>query len=271
MALSDSFLFFFKLCPYQSLYSRLFSWRSEGLFGQFFSVVPPIQVLRGLLCLGSFSAVQCVRHTERLPWLGFCSADECIRGLMGQPLYCSAADAGVWGERLWQWLHPLRVIQQYHPASVTPRLSTGISYHSLLSHISSIRLSVVNSSPRPGITPQYLNSSSQPLHLPGDLYPCRGMCGCGKDCLILIPFRLPQISYFTVSLKYSSSDSDNCPDMGIGPLRAGPVLPTLLFFSPVPSSYRVLHGSIYSFPLVSSSCLLSAAVLHALLCLKVYF
>ena len=44
-----------------------------------------------------------------------------------------------------------------------------------------------------------------------------------------------------------------------------------LLFSPlVPSSYWVLHGSIYSFPLVRYSCLLSAGVLHALLCLKVY-
>ena len=104
-----------------------------------------------------------------------------------------------------------------------------------------------------------------------------GMYGCCKDCLILIPFRLPQISCFTVSHKCFSSDSDNCPALGIGLLlqfahllRAGPVLLTLLFFPLVPLSYRVLHGSIYSFPLVSYSCLLSAGVLHALLCLKVY-
>ena len=65
--------------------------------------------------------------------------------------------------------------------------------------------------------------------------------------------------------------------MGIGPQlqfphlpRTGPVLLKLLFFPLVPSSYWVLHGSIYSFPLVRSSCLLSAAVLHALLCLKVF-
>ena len=31
------------------------SWRSEGLFGQSFSVAPPFQTLRGLPCLGSFS------------------------------------------------------------------------------------------------------------------------------------------------------------------------------------------------------------------------
>ena len=64
------------------------------------------------------------------------------------------------------------------------------------------------------------------------------MYGCG-NYLILIPFRLPQISCFTLSLKCFSSDSDNCPNVGIGPLlqfphqlRAGPALLTLLFFSP---------------------------------------
>ena len=104
----------------------------------------------------------------------------------------------------------------------------------------------------------------------------RGMYGCGKDCLTLIPFRLPQISCFTLSLKCLSSDSDNCPNMGIGPqlqfphpLSASPTntpvfLPSFFFLG-------VLCGSIYSFPLVRYSCLFSAGVLHALLCLRVYF
>ena len=77
------------------------------------------------------------------------------------------------------------------------------------------------------------------------------MYGCSKDCLNLIPFRLPQISCFTLSLKCFSSDSDNCPSVGIGhlpqfrhPLRAGPVLLTFLFFPLVPLFYQVLHGSI---------------------------
>ena len=56
-------------------------------------------------------------------------------------------------------------------------------------------------------------------------------------CLILIPFRLPQISCFTLILKCFSSDSDNCPDVGIWTpalkcphlLRAGLVLLSLLF------------------------------------------
>ena len=72
--------------------------------------------------------------------------------------------------------------------------------------------------------------SRRPAFRPG------GMYGCGKDCLILISFRLPQISCFTLSLKCFSSDSDSCPNVKIGPLlqfphppRAGPVLLTLLF------------------------------------------
>ena len=62
---------------------------------------------------------------------------------------------------------------------------------------------------------------------------------------MLIPFRLPQISCFTLSLKCFSSDSDNCPNVGIRPLlqfpyllRAGPVLLTLLF--PLPSFFVLL-------------------------------
>ena len=103
------------------------------------------------------------------------------------------------------------------------------------------------------------------------------MYGWDKDCLILIPFRLPQISCFTLSLKCFSSDSDNCPNVGIRPLlqfphplRAGPFLLTLLFFPLVPSSYQVLLGSIYSFLPVRYSCPLSAGVLQEILCLKLY-
>ena len=50
------------------------------------------------------------------------------------------------------------------------------------------------------------------------------MYGCG-NYLILIPFRLPQISCFTLSLKCFSSDSDNRPDVGIIPPHSVP-LPT---------------------------------------------
>ena len=113
--------------------------------------------------------------------------------------------------------------------------STVITQNSLLPHIPSVHLSAVNS-PHPGIAPQSLSSSSQLLHLLGDLLPCPGYIWLWQELLILIVFRLPQISCFTLSLKYFSSDSDSCPDVGIGPLlqfphppRAGPVLVPLLF------------------------------------------
>ena len=48
-------------------------------------------------------------------------------------------------------------------------------------------LSAVNISPHPGIAPQAL----------GIYVPVQSMYGCGKDCLILIPFSPPQISCFT--------------------------------------------------------------------------
>ena len=93
----------------------------------------------------------------------------------------------------------------------------------------------------PWDSPQSLNSSSQLLCLPGDCIPVQGMYGCSKDFLILIPFRLLQISCFTLILQCFSSGSDNCPDVGIRPLlqfprplRASPVLLTLLFFPLVP-------------------------------------
>ena len=143
--------------------------------------------------------------------------------------------------------------------------SIGISHYSLLPHIPSIRLSTVNSSPCPGIAPQSLNSSTQPLyHL--------GMYGCGKDCLILIPFRLPQISCFSLSLKCFSSDTDSCPDVGMGPLlqfphppRAGPVLLTLLF-SPNSS---VLPSFVWSYIFFSAGQVLLPALSWCSACTSV--
>ena len=154
--------------------------------------------------------------------------------------------------------------------------STSISHHNLLPHIPLIHLSTVNSSPRPGIAPQSLNSSSQLLPLPGDLCVSR-VCMAVARTAILIPFRPPEISCFTLSLKCFSSDSDNRPDVGIRPLlpfphplKAAPVRPILPFSPLVPSSYRVLHGSMYSFLMVRYFCPILASVLRALLCLKVY-
>ena len=63
-----------KLHPFRHLESFL-TWGPSLLFVH--------QTLKGAPLLGSYSIVQYVRH------------------LMSQPLYCSAVDAGVWGERVY--------------------------------------------------------------------------------------------------------------------------------------------------------------------------
>ena len=98
------------------------------------------------------------------------------------------------------------------------------------------------------------------------------MYGCGKDCLILIPFRLPQISCFTHSLK-CFSDSDNCPDVGIGPLlqfphplRVGPVLLIFLFS---PSSSFVLSSLAWVYIFFSAGQVLLSALSWCSACTSV--
>ena len=201
-----------------------------------------------------------VRHVEGFPWLGSCSVSwhiRHLRGALGGVFPCRSAGQALDGPA------SLLFSCQCHRFG-GERLGSPPSHPldlSLCSH----------SSPRPGIVAQPYTPAFQEICVP-----VRGMYGCGKDCLILLPFRLPQISSFALSLKCFSSDSDNCPDVGIGPLLwfphqlgAGPVLLTPLVSSLVPSSYRVVRGSIYSFPLVRSSCPFSTCALHALLCLKV--
>ena len=119
--------------------------------------------------------------------------------------------------------------------------STGISHQSPPSHPLDLSLHS-QQQPSPWDCPTIPKLQLLCCAFQGTCIRC--MYGCGKDCLILIPFRLPQISCFTVSLRCFSSDSDNGPDVGIRPLlqfphllRADPVLLTLLFF---PSSSFIL-------------------------------
>ena len=54
--------------PIRVIFPASCSWRSEVLFGQFYShIAPPIQAFRVLPCLGSFSVFQHVRHIEGPP------------------------------------------------------------------------------------------------------------------------------------------------------------------------------------------------------------
>ena len=112
--------------------------------------------------------------------------------------------------------------QQYCLPSLAARLSsTGISYHSLLPHIPSICLSAVNSSPCSGIAPQSQNSSSQLLHLLGDLCPCLGYVWLQQGLSDSHSIQAATDQLFP-SQPCFSSDSDNCPNVEIGPLLHSP-------------------------------------------------
>ena len=158
---------------------------------------------------------------------------------MGQPPYCSAANAGRWGETgyadgstYYAWLGTIALLPWLpgFPPQAFPTTVSSLTSPGSISPQSTAALSLgllhTPQSPAPSL-----------CAFQGTLVPVRGMCGCGKDCLILLPFRLPPIGCFTPSLKCFSSGSDNCPNVGIRCLlqfphllRAGPVLLTLLFF-----------------------------------------
>ena len=81
--------------PIRVFFQDSFNWQSEGLFGQSFSVPPPIQALRGLPCLESFLCCSPCQAHRGPPWLGLCSVDWHIRHLKGSPgspelLVCSS-------------------------------------------------------------------------------------------------------------------------------------------------------------------------------------
>ena len=198
---------------------------------------------------------------------------------MGQPLYCSAVDVSMGRERLWWYLHPLCMTQQYCLASMAAWLSsTDISHHDLLPYIPSIRLSAINSSPHPGIAPQ-----SKCQH-PAPLVTSRGPSFLSgvfmvSSRTVWFSFHLGchRSSVSLSALNVSPLTQTIAPMWGSDPCFSSPTCWGQVqsywhscFFPLVPSSYQVLLGGVYYFPLVRYSCLLSAGVLHALLCLKVY-
>ena len=72
--------------------------------------------------------------------------------------------------------------------------------------------------------------------------------GCHRSAVSLSALNVSPLSQ-TVALMWGLDPLLQFPH----PPRAGPILLTLLFFPLVPSSYWVLRGSIYSFPLVRYS------------------
>ena len=143
--------------------------------------------------LGSYSVDQCIRHLKEHGEWGS-TLILCIRHLQEHPGWCPAlyftmfsicwasltivvtADASMWGERGYgDCSTHIHVTQWYRLAYVAAWFSsTGVSYHSLFPHTPSLHISAVNSSLRPVIVPESLNSSSQTLCLSGDTCPSLG-------------------------------------------------------------------------------------------------
>ena len=94
-----------ELWPYQSFFRVSCSWRSEGLFGQSFSVVLPVQALRGLPCLGMFiAALFIIARTWKQPRCP--SAYEWIRKLwyIYTMEYYSAIKKNTFASVLMRWM-----------------------------------------------------------------------------------------------------------------------------------------------------------------------
>ena len=136
---------------------------------------PTCTSLRGLPCLGSFSAVQHIRHigTPHPRVLLYSSGRQAFDGPASLLFSCQCRHVGT--EAMVMAPPPTcdsAVSPCFHGCLA---FSTGISHHSLLPDIPSICLSLVNSSPHPRIAPQSLNSSSQLLHPLGYLWLRQGL------------------------------------------------------------------------------------------------
>ena len=120
--------------------------------------------------------------------------------------------------------------------------------------------------------PKLQLTAAAPSWRPGFL---SGIYDCGKDCLILIPFRLPQIHCLTLSLKCFSSDSDSCfgdqtpasvppPAEGRSSSTNTPIFPPSSFLLPSLAWFYISFST--GLVLLSTLSWCSASVL----CLKVY-
>ena len=202
------------------------------------------------------------------------------RVLIGQPLYCSTADAGMRGERgygdgftPYAWLSSITLL----PWLLPWLSSTGISHQNLLTHIPWTHLPTVNSSPCPQITPQSLSSQ-----LPATV-PSRGPAslsqvfmaaartlwfsfhlGCHRSTVPLSALNVSPLTQTVAQCGDQTPTSVPPPTEGRSSPINTPVFPL------VPSSYQVLCGSVCSFLLFRYSCPHSAGVLHALKHLMVY-
>ena len=181
----------------------------------------------------------------------------------------------MWGEAKVMTPHPAHD-SAVCLASMPDQLSSkGISHCALFPHVSLGCRPSVSNRLHPGLVLQCLWSSSQPLHIPGDLYPCPGYIGLWQGFFVWFSFHRDchrSAAALCNSLKCFSTVPNNCPNLGVLPRPQYPNLwghvqsCSLSSFSP--TSFVLLSFAwIYVF--LSSGqglCPLSANVLRDLLC-----
>ena len=135
------------------------------------------QAHRGVTLAGILLCKLARQALKGAPWVGSYSVVHCVRSLMGQPVCCSAADAGMCGEREAMMLGP----PPTHDSAVSPCFHGCLAFlhrhfplQSCPSHLLD-HLSAVNSSPCPEIAPQSLNSSLQLLRCLGYVWLQQGL------------------------------------------------------------------------------------------------
>ena len=152
--------------------------------------------------LGSYPVDRHIRHLKGHPgWDLLCSS--VLRCLMGQPLYCSFTSAGLWGERVYgDSFTPYMGLSSipsllWLPDFLPQVFPTTVSSPTSPRFISSQEIAVLTSL---GFLHNPQTPAPSHCTFQGTCVPVPGMYGCGKDCLILVPFRRPQISCFIISL-----------------------------------------------------------------------
>ena len=155
--------------------------------------------------------------------MGSYSVVQCIRRLMGQPLYCSAADAGIWGERARVTAPPPMCdsavspcfhgcpafFHRHFPPESPPSHPLNLSLHS-------------QQQPLPfdcSTIPKLQLPAAAPSRGPVSL---SGVCMAVARTVILITVSLPQISCFTLSLQVYPLTQIIAPMWGSDPCFRSP-------------------------------------------------
>ena len=209
--------------------------------------------------------------------MGSYSVGKCIRLLIGQPFYCSAANAGMWGERGYgdgsTPMHDWAVSPYFHGclAFLHRHFPPQSPSHPLDPSLCSQQWPLPwDCSTTPKLQLPAAAASRGPVSLSGVCMAARGLSDSHSFYAATDQLFYSQPELCLLWLRQLPQCGDRTPAFVSLPTKGRSSPTNTSVFPLVPSSYWVLHGSLYFSPLVRYSRPLSVGVLHALLCLKVY-